>query len=104
MGEDDLVTLASASNLAASLCSVGEHAEAEAIHRKTLAIRRRVSGLEDPGTLASTFWLTIILWVPPTFNSRTSLLKPFLARMSRFSSSHAFFSAYILSSFTFSFF
>jgi hypothetical protein len=46
-------TLTSAGNLANSLTCQGRYAEAEAIEREVLAVRRRVLGAEHPNTLTS---------------------------------------------------
>jgi len=40
-------------NLALALSSQGKYAEAEKMHRETLALREKVSGKEHPDTLTS---------------------------------------------------
>jgi hypothetical protein len=53
LGEDHPNTLTSASNLAADLHALGEHAAARQLNEDTLTRRRRVLGEDHPDTLTS---------------------------------------------------
>ncbi len=53
LGPEHPDTLATKSNLAASLLGQGKRAEAEQMHREVLDVRRRVLGPEHPDTLTT---------------------------------------------------
>jgi len=59
--EADPERLLAANELAVQLDHQGEFSEAARIHRETLEVRRRVLGLEHPGTLASAGSLANVL-------------------------------------------
>ena len=77
LGEDHPDTLASASNLAVSLCAAGEYQAARELGEDTLARRRRVLGEDHPDTLASADGLAVSLRAvggyPGTLISASSL-------------------------------
>jgi Flp pilus assembly protein TadD len=61
LGKKHPETLASMSNLAGVLSSRGKYAEAETMHRETLALKEEALGKKHPSTLISINNLAVVL-------------------------------------------
>jgi len=60
LGKEHPSTLVSMSNLAGVLSDQGKYAEAEKMHRSTLALREKVLGTNHPHTLSSRKWIAAV--------------------------------------------
>jgi hypothetical protein len=81
--EEDDQWMGAAENLVNALNAQGKHAEAAAMHRKVLAISRRVRGPEDPDTLATANNLALALDHQGKHVEATKMLREVLALRQR---------------------